>query len=369
MSVVTLLSSLSLLSLLLSCGATAAAQYRFESWTADEGLPQNSVYAITQTRDGYLWLTTFDGLVRFDGVRFTVFDKSNTRGLRTDRFTALHEENDGTLLIGTGDGGLTLYRDGVFTSYAAADATPPGEVMSFDHDLKGELLVRVGGGQFYPRDGGFTPAPPEYQAQDVRLYLAPSGAQWTISKDGAAQASGGRVTHYPFNPGFGSWVWPYEDSQGSPWLGTRSGIYRLRDGRVTSYAEKDGVPPRTFARPRCEDDEGGVWFAAGGLTRFKDGRFNTYGKELGLHNLTINCVFKDREGTIRVGTSRGLHRVTKQLVKGYSMAEGLLDREVYPILQARDGDIWVGSIRGLTRFRGGLSRRLSCRSLTTSFRR
>ena len=77
-------------------------------------------------------------------MRFTVFDKSNTRGLRTNRFTALHEDNDGTLLIGTGDGGLSLYRDGVFTSYAAdAAPSPPGEVMSFDHDLKGELLVRA----------------------------------------------------------------------------------------------------------------------------------------------------------------------------------------------------------------------------------
>ena len=79
MSVVIRLSSLSLSSLVLLC-ATATAQYRFESWTADEGLPQNSVYSIIQTRDGYLWLTTFDGLVRFDGVRFTVFDKSNTKG-------------------------------------------------------------------------------------------------------------------------------------------------------------------------------------------------------------------------------------------------------------------------------------------------
>lgn len=354
MSVVTRLASLSLLSLILSCGATAAAQYRVESWTADDGLPQNSVYSIIQTRDGYLWLTTFDGLVRFDGVRFTVFDKSNTKGLRTNRFTALYEDGDGTLWAGTGDSGLTLYRDGVFTSYTAADApTPPGEVMSFDQDLKGELLVRVGNGQFYLRGGGFTPAPPEYQAQDVRLYLAPSGAQWTISKGGATQASGGRVTRYPSEPGFGSWVWPYEDSQGSLWLGTRSGIYRLRDGRVSSYSEQDGVPPRVVARPWCEDEEGGVWFAADGLTRFKDGRFTNYGKQFGLNNLTINCVFKDREGTIWVGTSRGLRRVTKQLVKSYSMAEGLLDGEVYPILQARNGDIWIGSIRGLTRFREG----------------
>jgi ligand-binding sensor domain-containing protein len=90
MSVVIRLSSLSILSLLVLGGATVTAQYRFESWTADDGLPQNSVRSITQTRDGYLWLTTFDGLVRFDGVRFAVFDKSNTKGLSTNRFTSPH---------------------------------------------------------------------------------------------------------------------------------------------------------------------------------------------------------------------------------------------------------------------------------------
>jgi signal transduction histidine kinase/ligand-binding sensor domain-containing protein len=358
MSVVIRLSSLSILSLILLGGATVTAQYRVESWTADDGLPQNSVRSITQTRDGYLWLTTFDGLVRFDGVRFTVFDKSNTKGLSTNRFTSLYEDRGGTLWAGTGDGGVTLYRQGVFTSYTTADGLPASEVMGFAPDLKGELLVNMVSGQFYMRDGKFVAAPPEYQARDVKFYLAPSGGQWTISKSGATRVGGGRVTEYPLKLSFGSYgVWPYEDSQGNLWLGDESGVYRLRDGQTTRYAEQAGVPPRTLLRPSCEDDEGGVWFATGpvhlagvGVARFKDGRFTVYG---GLGGLTIGCLYKDREGTIWAGTSRGLHRVTKQVVNGYSTAEGLLDREVYPILQARDGDIWVGSIRGLSRFRGG----------------
>src|SRR5467141_1976031 len=77
--------------------APTQAQYRFSSWTVDNGLPQNTVYDIRQTRDGYLWLTTFDGLVRFDGVRFTVFDKSNTPAITNNRITALYEDRDGTL--------------------------------------------------------------------------------------------------------------------------------------------------------------------------------------------------------------------------------------------------------------------------------
>src|SRR5215813_12874770 len=110
-----LLSTAVLLFCLFFFGSQAAyAQYRFDHWTADNGLPQNTIRDIVQTRDGYLWLTTFDGLVRFDGVRFTVFDQGNTPGLRSNRFTALYEDRDGTLYAGTEDQGLAVYRNGVF---------------------------------------------------------------------------------------------------------------------------------------------------------------------------------------------------------------------------------------------------------------
>ena len=86
-----------LLLLILRSQIIAVAQYQVVTWTTENGLPQKSVVSIIQTRDGYLWLTTFDGLVRFDGVRFTVFDKSNTKGLTTNRFTSLYEDKDGAL--------------------------------------------------------------------------------------------------------------------------------------------------------------------------------------------------------------------------------------------------------------------------------
>src|SRR6187455_1627317 len=93
------------------------AQYRFDHWTADDGLPQNSVYAILQTRDGYLWFTTLDGLVRFDGVSFTTFSKSNVKELKSNRFNSLLEDSRGDLWIGTEDGGLNRYHAGQFFTY------------------------------------------------------------------------------------------------------------------------------------------------------------------------------------------------------------------------------------------------------------
>lgn len=329
------------------------AQYRIESWTTDDGLPQNSVRSVLQTRDGYLWLTTFDGLVRFDGVRFTVFDKSNTKGLSTNRFTALYEDKDGTLWIGTGDGGLTFYRDSVFKTLTVEDGVPRGQVAAFTRDLNGELLITIDSNRFYLRDGNFIAAPPEYQTVDIVHYLAPSGTQWTISKSEVKQVSNGQVNRYSISLNLSEGVSPYEDSQGNLWLGDRSGAYRLDDGQITRYREKDGVPPRALMRPQCEDYLGGIWFIGEGPVRFKDGRFTSIGKSTETGSPGIYCIFKDREGTIWLGTSGGLSRLTRQSITGYSTAGGLLNDEVYPILQSRNGDIWVGSVTGLSRFRDG----------------
>jgi ligand-binding sensor domain-containing protein len=117
--------------------STALAQYRFDSWTADTGLPQYIIVDIHQTRDGYLWLATLDGLARFDGVRFTVFKKGNRPGLHSNRFTSrLHEDRQGDLWVGTEDGYVTRYSRAHFTSFATAHGLI---VRGFTEDGEGHL--------------------------------------------------------------------------------------------------------------------------------------------------------------------------------------------------------------------------------------
>ena len=112
-----------------ACVSSASAQYRFDNWTTENGLPQNSVLAITQTRDGYLWLATYNGLVRFDGVRFTVFDKNNTKAFSTSRISDLGEDATGALWIGTTEGGVLRYQNGVFTAFTREQGLPHNNVM------------------------------------------------------------------------------------------------------------------------------------------------------------------------------------------------------------------------------------------------
>src|ERR1035438_5089891 len=96
--------------------ATAAPNYFTRTWQVEQGLPQNKVTAVLQTRDGYLWVGTYNGLARFDGVRFTIFNDNNTPELRSSRITSLFEAGDGTLWIGTESGDVSQYRNGRFNT-------------------------------------------------------------------------------------------------------------------------------------------------------------------------------------------------------------------------------------------------------------
>ncbi len=156
--------------LYLCAAAPLAAQYRFDHWTADNGLPQNSVRDIVQTKDGYLWFTTFDGLVRFDGVRFAVFNKSNSPGIPSNRFVSLFEDCFGDLWatletgevvrrhqgrfttytkeIGTYDSGLARFKDGRFTRYTTNDGLFDNGVFQILEDDSGRFWMSSNRGIF-----------------------------------------------------------------------------------------------------------------------------------------------------------------------------------------------------------------------------
>src|SRR4051812_4684136 len=148
---------LSALLVLNLCTTTARAQYRFDHWTADNGLPQNSVFGIVQTRDGYLWLATVDGLARFDGARFTIFNKSNSPGIINNRFVSLFEDGRGDLWAGTEESGVVRFSGGRFEHFGV-DAGIPRNVGWIVADAGGDGAIFYDTNQMIRfRDGKFSP--------------------------------------------------------------------------------------------------------------------------------------------------------------------------------------------------------------------
>src|ERR1035438_6538788 len=144
--------------------AAAAPHYFTPTWQVEQGLPQNKVTAVVQTRDGYLWVGTYNGLARFDGVRFTVFDDNNTPELRSSRITSLFEAADGTLWIGTESGDVSQYQDGHFADVPLRANWSGGKIYGISSDEAGDVwLMNETGELARVRDGqGLTPRSEEH---------------------------------------------------------------------------------------------------------------------------------------------------------------------------------------------------------------
>ncbi len=345
---------------LLAGSATAQAHYRFDNWTTHNGLPQNSVLAITQTRDGYLWLATLDGLVRYDGVRFTIFDKSNTKGLTTNRCYSLFEDAAGALWIGTEDGGLMRYRDGAFTAFTTADGLPDNWVREIQTDSHGKLLVTTQSGIGQWRDGRFIPYPQQGPFNNPKVYFSRSGARWLWDQAGLHRSRDGRLSDYgiTLDQSKPARYVLYETRSGDLW--GKQGLeplFRISNGAITRYTEKDGLPANLENFwAMLEDRHGNLWFGTdkNGLLRYKDGSFTVYTTASGLSSIRIRSIFEDREGTLWIGTNeRGLNRMTRQFITTLATEDGLIGDNVYPIYEDRAGQIWLGTLSGLSRFSAG----------------
>src|SRR5450432_1874587 len=121
--------------------AVSGSPFIVDSWNNEQGLPQSSVISIIQTKDGYLWLGTLNGLVRFDGNHFTVFDENNTPGLNSDRIVCLFEDRRGELWVGTDTAGVALMKAGTIRNFDLGHAGHEGRLTSACEDAKGNVWL------------------------------------------------------------------------------------------------------------------------------------------------------------------------------------------------------------------------------------
>lgn len=333
--------------------APASAQYTFDVWTADDGLPQNIITGIRQTSDGYLWLATFDGLARFDGVRFTVFDKSNSPGIDSNRFESLYEDRSGDLWLGTEGSGVTRYHKGSFTTYTTRQGLPNNKVRAFTDDQAGNLWVLSGDSivQWQKASGQFTDVTPKESKILYNPLLWEDGF-WGADQAGLHCFVKGRFVTYqlPRSLSRSKITAVAEDQSGTIWLETAEG-YRatIRNGTVEhASAEISGREVATAYR----DHRGNRWAISVGrdLTRFMN-----QSSAVGLEKIAFNWLYEDLEGNLWLGTDgRGLYRARRQAITAYSKEQGLIDRNVYPIYEDRIGAIWIGTWPGgLSRFKDG----------------
>lgn len=337
-----------------------AAQYRFDILNTDSGLPQNSVYSILQTRDGYLWFSTLDGLVRYDGASFRVFNRANTKGINSNRIQCLFEDRDDVLWIGTEDGGLTRHSKGVFTTYTTEHGLLNNTVLQIRQAKDGALLVMTVAGLMRFDSEKF-----EVISRDVFKiegdigHQGPTGTTWHRVGGELRRIQNGSVTTYKVaGGGRGNLTHNqvFEDRQGRLWLGVwqKGELLLFKDGSYTTFTVKNGLPPALFVT-FCEDRKGAIWWGTdgGGLVRFKDGNFTTYTTEQGLSSNDIDTIFEDREGTIWVGThDNGVTRLTRPVITTYSEKDGMVGKIFYPIIEDRSGCIWTG-YEGMNRFKDG----------------
>lgn len=326
--------------------------YQFDHWTTDDGLPQNGVNALRQTRDGYLWLATFDGLVRFDGARFTVFNKGNTRGIGSNRFTALLEDRHGALWAVTDEGWLVKYQAGVFTTYTPKDGLPPWPVQQVEADEAGnlEIIARQGIAQW--KDGRFVPrALKELLPAAAGVSEFTGNGLWQLGADGLRVYAQGRLTTYSTQAGLPSLDIKSvcEDQHGNIWINTKdAGLVRVKDGHFTIYPLQKALPVSFLAH---EDRQGNIWLSGADhwLGRWKDGRLTRYTSAA-----SAMAFYEDREGNFWIGTTQGLYRARAVAITTFTRRDGLSSDNIYSIYEDRAGQIWFGAWGGgVTSYKNG----------------
>lgn len=344
---------LALLWFILPC-VSISAKYRFDSWTTDNGLPQASINSIIQTKDGFLWFTTFGGLVRYDGLRFTVFNSGNTKGLKSGRFTQITEDGDCNLWIATEAQGITRYKDGIFSTFSTETGLPDNVINRIEDKTNGKFLLNAGKSILqWNGDNFVTYSPAEGEPTNNILQRNLDGSIWYLDGSRLRKFENGRVT-VDFEPNF-TIHRAFEDSQGRVWIaGNQDELFMLKDGKLSTYSEKEGFPKCRFVKV-IEDRQGRILFATYlGLLIFENGKFTHLTTADGLIDNNVNSIYQDREGTIWVGTGGGLSRLTEAIITSFSTKEGLANDNVYPIFQAKSGKIWIGSWAGLTVYENGM---------------
>jgi diguanylate cyclase (GGDEF)-like protein len=370
---------------------TAITQFVQTPLTVENGLPESSVGAIAQTRDGYLWFGTEEGLARYDGLRVTVFETANHKTLRDDFIETLAAGRDGSLWVGTRSS-LAQLKDGEFHTYFMAqspiskiyeardgqvwvgsldglyavqgqkihlyttkDGLPSNSIASIVETADGTLWIGTHNGLaslkdhlfriYGPRDG--------LTSDPVRsLAISSDGSLWIATASRLVRWKAKLLetvppSNLPQHDQIASLV---DDHNGRLWIGfDHSGIASLHNGKLSTYTTRQGLPSDDVSEI-LEDREGHLWvgMSEGGVVELRDGIFSNIGKQEGLSEDMVWSVLQARDQSLWVGTnSKGLNHISKSgKVRVYTVRDGLPGDSIFALMEGPDESLWIGSERG-----------------------
>ncbi len=351
-----------ILSSAILCGQTSvtkltetpiSASYNIESWTTENGLPQNTVTRIVQTRDNYLWIATNDGLVRFDGIKFTVFNIQNTPQLRSNRIVDLMQDSKGALWIASENCKITLYRNNQFT-VINENGFIKDFMSNFTEDKYGnvwacsnDILLKFSDYKIV-----FTQKLNLYK-DNFRRALLWDNDRLYIGGSSLSIYHHGKTSEVPLFKGklVESII---RTKKGEVLIGAWEGIYReTKEGfKLTQFNNHSNS---NFLAPLLEDAEGKIWAIRQQplITLIEKTTYSIFPSAQLPRDLVIS-ILQDREGNVWLGTfTCGLVRIKQNVFNSIGKLSGANVNLVYPIMQSRDGSLYMGTNGGgLKRIQG-----------------
>lgn len=351
-------------------GSEAAQEYMIEDWQIEDGLPQNSVSSLVQTQDGYLWLGTFNGLVRFDGMTVKVFDAVTTPELGSSRITQLHVDPAGKLWIVSEFGDVSCWQQGVFQAVRFAAGTLKGVVQVVTSDATGQIWLGDNQGGIYQLKANqltLIPAQASFQSGRV-ISMTPDrrGNLWIAQRRGFARygPAGYEVLRGLENPAEAPADYLKLSKDGEVWVTSkREGLCKYGPDKPPLNFERLPVGP-VITRAVLEDRRRNIWLGTEGqgLLRYSpDGQWQVFSTTNGLSNNLLRCLWEDHEGNIWVGTDGGgLNRLKPKIFTSFENSSGLGEDAVFSVAQARHGNLWFGlKLHGLNELQNNKLRQVT----------